>query len=95
MIHNPTPYRPRLASSASLTHPALRGVTVSGHLLDLPVPAGLRLPDALPVPAEAIADLEIDLADGSTLTVAVDDPDLAAAQGWIRFDGDGLGIAVP
>ena len=66
---------------------ALHGVTVDGDILDLPIPVGLYLTDPLPVPDEALADLEVDLDDHTTITVPIDDPDAAAAVGAVILDG--------
>lgn len=73
----------RAAPHAPPTVVALRGITVQGDIFDLPIPLGLRLTDPLPVPPEPLADLEIDLDDGSTITVALEDPDAAAEAGAV------------
>ena len=60
---------------------------MNGDVFDLSVPVGLRLSDPLPVPREGIADLEIDLEDGSTVVVPVEDPDAAAEAGAVILEG--------
>lgn len=75
------------APGASGAVVAARGIGVDGAVFNLTLPVGFVLTDPLPVPTDLLADLEIDLADGSTITVAIDDPDAAAAAGAVLLDG--------